>query len=266
LNFTDLDRERRQQAFIASLASKLKQAGTISSPSQLSQILNVAEANIAVDGCLNLIEFAGQASNLTGGNVTFHTLPVESYPNLGGSIGDVNQVNVPVVQADVRSLLGGGSSGTPSSSANGPAPTTKNAPAPSGTVDVYNASGQQSLAATVADGLASKGFTKGSTGNQTNRSTTVVEYGAGASAAATAVAGVLGNVTPQAVSSVSAGHVKVILGKNFTMPAGLGSPGAASTSTAPPPSQPAADNTGSNNDADNNPMSSISGGGVPCVK
>jgi hypothetical protein len=37
------------------------------------------------------------------------------------------------------------------------------------------------------------------------------------------------------------------------------------SSTGPLPSQPAPDNTG-NNDADTNPMSSLSGGGIPCVK
>ncbi len=264
LNFTDLDRERRQQAFIASLAYKLKQAGTITSPSQLEQILNVAEANIAVDSGLNLLQFAQQASNLTGGNVTFHTLPVESYPDLGGSIGDVNEVNVPEVQADVRSLLGGGPDTSTSSSAGAPTTTTSTTPPPSGTVEVYNASGQAHIAGTVETALVGQGFTRGSTGNSLEQSSSVVEYGTDSSAA-TAAATALGGLTTKHVASIPAGYVRVILGRDFSLPAGMSSAGPTPTSTAPLPSQSAPSNNG-NNDADNDPMSSISGGGVPCVK
>jgi LCP family protein required for cell wall assembly len=261
-NFTDLDRERRQQAFIASLAFKLKQAGTFANPTKLSGILNVAEQNIAVDQGFDLITFAGEAENLTSGNISFHTVPIASYANMGGSIGDVNVVSLPAVQADVRSLLGGGST-APSGAAPTTTTTTPSSPPPSGTVDVENASGITHEAEEVANALGAKGFTKGTTATQATRTTSVVEYGTD-SAAATAVADALG-LTPEHDSAIAAGHVRVILGKDFTMPKGLGSGSTTPTSTGPLPSQPAPDNNG-NNDADTNPMSSISGGGIPCVK
>lgn len=267
-NFTDLDRERRQQAFIASLAYKLKQAGTFANPAKLTGILNVAEQNIAVDDGFDLIKFAGEAENLTSGNISFHTLPIASYADLGGTIGDVNMVSVPAVQADVQSLIGGGSSSTSPSAA--PTTTTTSAPSgppPSGTVDVENASGVSHEAEQVANALGAKGFTKGTTATEATRTTSVVEYGTD-SAAATAVADALG-LTPVHDSAIPAGHVRVILGKDFTMPKGLSSGSAATTTkpavTGPLPSQPPPDNNG-NNDADTNPMSSISGGGIPCVK
>ena len=262
-NFTDLDRERRQQAFIASLAYKLKQAGTFANPANLSKILDVAEQNIAVDNGFNLITFAGEAVNLTSGNVTFHTLPIASYADMGGTIGDVNIVNVAAVQADVQSLIGSGSSAATSTST-APATTTSSAPPPAGTVDVENASDISHEADTVETALGAKGFTKGTASTaSTTRTTSVVEYGTD-SAAATAVASALG-VSTEHDSAVPAGHVRVILGKDFTLPSGLSSGSAAPTSTGPLPSQPAPDNSG-NNDADSNPMSSISGGGIPCVK
>ena len=46
LNFTDLDRSRRQQAFIASLAYQLKAADTFTNPGKLSGILDVAKQNV----------------------------------------------------------------------------------------------------------------------------------------------------------------------------------------------------------------------------
>jgi LCP family protein required for cell wall assembly len=58
LNFTDLDRSRRQQAFIASLAYQLKAAGTLTNTGKLSGILDVAKQNVAVDNGLNLLSFA----------------------------------------------------------------------------------------------------------------------------------------------------------------------------------------------------------------
>jgi LCP family protein required for cell wall assembly len=258
-NFTDLDRERRQQAFIASLAFKLKQAGTFANPGNLQKILDVAEQNIAVDDGFDLITFAGEAANLTSGNVSFHTLPIASYADLGGSIGDVNIVSVPAVQADVQSLLGGGST-TPSSTGT---TTTTNAPPPAGTIDVENASGVAHQAETVETALGSKGFTKGTSSTMASRSTSVVEYGTD-QAAATAVAQAL-DLTPEHDSAIPAGHVRVVLGRDFHLPSGLGTGSATPTSTAPLPSQPPPNNNG-DNDADTNPMSSISGGGIPCVK
>jgi LCP family protein required for cell wall assembly len=262
-NFTDLDRERRQQAFIASLAFKLKQTGTFANPSNLSKILDVAEQNIAVDNGFDLMTFAGEAANLTSGNVSFHTLPIASYADLGGTIGDVNIVSVPAVQADVQSLIGGGST-SPSSTATPTTTTTPSGPPPTGTVDVENASGISHEAEKVADALGTKGFTKGTEiTEKSSRTSSVVEYGTD-SAAATAVANALW-IAAEHDSAISAGHVRVVLGRDFTMPSGLGSGSSTPTSTAPLPSQPAPDNNG-NNDADTNPMSSIAGGGVPCVK
>jgi len=58
LNFTDLDRERRQQAFIASLAVQLSHAGTFTDPARLSALIGVATQNIAVDPGLDLLTLA----------------------------------------------------------------------------------------------------------------------------------------------------------------------------------------------------------------
>jgi LCP family protein required for cell wall assembly len=118
LNFTDLDRERRQQAFIASLAYQLKQADTFANPLKMTEILDVAKQNTAIDSGLDLLSLARQASSLTGGNVTFYTLPIDHFGTdpLGE---DVNFVNLPLIQATVRHLL----SPTTSAAAT-PAPAT----------------------------------------------------------------------------------------------------------------------------------------------
>ena len=136
-NFTDLDRERRQQAFIASLATQLKQAGTLANPVKLQQIIDVTKQNTAIDSGLDLLSFAQDAERMAGGNVTFYTLPVTSFGK-DPQGEDINVVDVAQIQATVKQLLApaeGGSS--PTSSGSTPAPSTSasgkptSSPAPS---------------------------------------------------------------------------------------------------------------------------------------
>ena len=70
---SDESRERRQQAFIASLVYQLKQAGTFLNPARLRALINVAKQNIAADTGLELLSFVEQASTLAGGNITIFT-------------------------------------------------------------------------------------------------------------------------------------------------------------------------------------------------
>ena len=124
-NFTDLDRERRQQAFIASLATQLKQAGTLANPVKLQQIIDVTKQNTAIDSGLDLLSFAQDAERMAGGNVTFYTLPIKSFGK-DPQGEDVNVVDVAQIQSTVKQLLApaeGGSTSTSSTTGSTPAPT-----------------------------------------------------------------------------------------------------------------------------------------------
>ncbi len=79
LELTDLDRTRRQQAFIVSLAVQLRQAKTFTDFGTLQSLIDTAKTYIAVDDGLDLLSFASQAQRLSGGNIDFQTLPVERY-------------------------------------------------------------------------------------------------------------------------------------------------------------------------------------------
>ena len=123
-NFTDLDRERRQQAFIASLATQLKQAGTLANPVKLQQIIDVTKQNTAIDSGLNLLSFAQDAERMAGGNVTFYTLPVKSFGKTPQG-EDINVVDVAAIQATVKQLLSPAeATGTSSAGSSTPAPTS----------------------------------------------------------------------------------------------------------------------------------------------
>ena len=147
LDYTDLDRERRQQAFIVSLATQLKQAGTLANPVKLSGILDVAKQNTAIDSGLDLLQLAQQANQLAGGNVTFYTLPIERFgKNSRGE--DVNIVDVARIRSAVAQLLSPASPG-PSPSPTGPAGAAPS-PSPTGPAGAAPSPGGAAAPTTVA--------------------------------------------------------------------------------------------------------------------
>ena len=102
--FSDLDRERRQQAFVVDVLHQLKQLGTLTNIPKMETILSDVSSNIVVDKGLNLIDLLQEATSVTNGNISFSTLPITGFstaPN-GESI---NTVDIPQVQATVKTLL-----------------------------------------------------------------------------------------------------------------------------------------------------------------
>ena len=119
LNFTDLDRERRQQAFILSLAHQLKQQNTFTNIGTMETLAGVAKQNIAVDSGLNLLSFASDAQSFAGGKISFVTLPISGFATIGGR--DVNTVDLTQIHAEVARLLAPPASPTATPQSNTPA-------------------------------------------------------------------------------------------------------------------------------------------------
>jgi LCP family protein required for cell wall assembly len=261
LNFTDLDRERRQQAFIAALVYQLKQAGTLLNPARLRGLIDVAKQNIAADAGLELLSFAAQASTLVSGNIAFTTLPIVRF-GTDPAGEDINIVNLAEIQALVHSLIGGPTP-TPTPAAATPSPAL---PRGSGTVDVINATTRNGLAAGVEHALPGTGFTPGAASNAArHRSTTMIYYSdPGSAETAKTLATMLGGLPTTRDSTVPAGHLRVILGTDFIMPQDFpttGTPGAGNSSpTSAPP------DAAHHSNATPVEPNSIASTGVPCVK
>jgi LCP family protein required for cell wall assembly len=149
-DFTDLDRERRQQAFISSLATQLKQAGTLANPVKLSQIIDVTKQNTAIDSGLNLLDFAQDAQRMAGGNVTYYTLPVKSFGK-DPQGEDINVVDVAEIQATVKQLLAPPAASPTTTTGSTPAPSSTTTPgkAPSTKSTTSNATPTPSVPTTV---------------------------------------------------------------------------------------------------------------------
>ncbi|WP_454109449.1 LCP family protein [Leifsonia shinshuensis] len=129
LELTDLDRTRRQQAFIVSLAYKLRRADTFTNFGTLQSLIDTAKQYVALDSGFDLLRFASQAQRLAGGSITFQTLPIQGYATIDGK--DVNLVDTAQLQALVGSLLNPATT-PPAASATAPA-TPATAPTPAGT-------------------------------------------------------------------------------------------------------------------------------------
>jgi LCP family protein required for cell wall assembly len=99
----DLDRTHRQQAFITGVITKFRSQGLFGDLGKLSSLLTVAKKDVVIDAGWDVLGFLPQARALTGGHITFHTLPIEGYALRNGQ--DVNIIDIPTVRKFVHDLF-----------------------------------------------------------------------------------------------------------------------------------------------------------------
>ncbi len=233
----DLDRVRRQQAFLAGATSKMLSVGTLSSPGKLNSLLAAADNSLVLDKSFDLLTFASQMANLSGGNVTFATIPTHGAQ--GGIGADALATDPPEIKKFFADVNGKATASPGSSSAGpvagGPGVTVDQAAINRATVtvDVLNATTTAKMAASVSDQLVGAGFARGQVtdfpgvgpGNQ--HPTTTIGYPAGAKDAALAVQQALGGKGRLIEdTSLGKGHVAIVVGQDMPAPgSGLRGPG-----------------------------------------
>jgi LCP family protein required for cell wall assembly len=103
----DLDRVRRQQAFMAGLANQLFSSGTLTSPGRISDLVDALTKAVVLDQNWDVLSFASQLAGLTGDHIEFSTIPTGrinlSTPNDGSAV----EVDPDAVRAYVQGLLSG---------------------------------------------------------------------------------------------------------------------------------------------------------------
>ena len=99
----DLDRTHRQQAFLDSVMQQLRTEGVLGDLGKINSLLSVAKQYVITDSGWNLLDFATQMRSLTSGNLSFNTLPIESYITIEGQ--SANQVDVPYIQQLVHNTF-----------------------------------------------------------------------------------------------------------------------------------------------------------------
>jgi LCP family protein required for cell wall assembly len=116
----DLDRTRRQQAFLAAVQRKLSDDGVLSDVGKLTGLIGAVKRDVVVDDGFDVLSLISKADSLRAGRIRFHTLPIEGFATRDGE--DVNLVDPAKVQAAVSQYFSGAkaaSSGSASSSSSG---------------------------------------------------------------------------------------------------------------------------------------------------
>jgi LCP family protein required for cell wall assembly len=268
LMFTDMDRTRRQQAFIASLITALRHGGALDSPSTLRKLLDVAKQNIAVDSGFDLAGFAKRASQLTDHPPTLYTLPIiEFSQDAAGE--DINVIDVPTIRRIAHDLVASDSSPTSTS-----APVTKSEAkqatgTPGAVLNIVNASDHEGLASRLEKAFADKGFTAGEASTaDALAATSTIYYGPGADKAAQELADQL-DLTATASGDVPAGTVQLTIGSDFPASEYLTNSATASRSSTTSPTTPvttvAATATGTYAPQPTD-LTNMTANGTPCVK
>ncbi|MEV4126758.1 LCP family protein [Nocardia sp. NPDC049707] len=257
----DLDRTHRQQAFLTSVAKQLKESGTLTNLGKMQQLINAAQNDVVLSQGWNVLDFAQTMGKAGSIPIEFQTLPVQGYQTIDGQ--EVNIVDSAAIKKMVRAAFGvqAATSSTPKTT-------------PTSTVDVVNAGAATGMAAKVSTMLADKGFQQGTIGNAayTDGSSSVVYYGTGADTDATEAADLLGGLPTAAAKNLDSGHIKIVIGADFTMPdesssstssstatpTGTGSLAASSTNTTTATPADGAPDSGK-------PVTTSIGSDIPCV-
>jgi LCP family protein required for cell wall assembly len=122
----DLDRIARQQAFLSSMAKTVLGAGTLTSPSKLSSLIDAVQGAVVIDKGWNILDFAQQLQGMSSGSIDFVTIPVQSITLQTPSDGDAVKVDPVQVRDFVQTVVAGTGAGssdsTPSTTSSTVAP------------------------------------------------------------------------------------------------------------------------------------------------
>jgi LCP family protein required for cell wall assembly len=220
----DLDRVKRQQAFLSGAVSKILSVGTLTNPSKLSDLVDAVNRSVVFDKGFSVLSFAEQMANLSSGNITFETLPTT------GPETSTNSDALATNPAEIKAFFGAIDSGNAEQAS---APGTTAADPASVTVDVQDGTIADGVTAYAADIVTKGGFTLGGLGvvpgtkKGHEQQATEIHYGTDGEAAAQQVLDAfgVGELVPD--DAVTSGHVLVLVGTDLKVPgSGLRSPGA----------------------------------------
>lgn len=252
----DLDRTHRQQAFLVSVMQQLRSAGTLTDIGKLNGLMRVVHKDVVLSKGWGEKQFQ-RLAQITDGNVNFQTLPVLRYDSINGA--DVNIVDPVAIRARVAAAFNGEDTGASASSAQAMSQVQAS---PTSTVDVVNATATSGLAASVSRVLVNRGFGEGQVRDPFADESTVssVSYGPGADEDANALVTMLSvGGPPVADSSLTEGHIRVMLGEGYSPPADLFDDATGTVTTM------SSTESGSDYAPPDAGRPVVSSGGIPCV-
>lgn len=212
----DLDRIVRQQVFMSQLTKQILSTGTLTDPGKLNSLNQAVSRSLVIDRNWNIVDFARQMQNVSGGNVRFETIPVTAIDAIGAYGESVVTVNPEQVKQFVAQF--GGADAAAAADASG---VPKDMQPGDVTVDVVNNTLIDGLAGEVQTYLAGEGYQPGqlSTAEGTYATSQIRAHSV-TSPEADLVSKALGGLPIQSDFSIPEGTVQVIIAEDYTGPRG----------------------------------------------
>ncbi|CCH85647.1 Cell envelope-related transcriptional attenuator [Modestobacter italicus] len=220
---SELDRQVRQQVFLAGLIRNVLSQDLLLNPVKQRQVIQQVGTSVTVDQGLNLFDLAAQMQSVKPDEISFQTIP-----GLVDARTDAGDVLEPADPDALKEFFASLSAGADPDAA---APSVEAADPADVTVSVLNGSGVSGAAATAADALAAAGFDASSGGNAAATDVTTVSAATGDEALAAAVAAEVPGAAVTVDDSLASGTVQLVLGADSN---GIGQPvSAKAPETAP---------------------------------
>jgi LCP family protein required for cell wall assembly len=255
----DLDRVRRQQAFLAGAAKKILSVGTLTNPSKLSDLIGAIDRSVIFDKDFSVLTFAQQITDLSAGNIIFETLPTT------GSESSTDKDALATDPAQIKAFFGAISGGAAAAEA----PATAAAVDPASiTVDIQDGTVADGVTTFATQVVRNNGFELGQasvlsgTKSGNEQLTTEIHYPADAAGAAQQVAAAFGVGELVEDDAINSGHILVVVGTDLDV---SGSAPAAGSAAAQAENSAAADAPAADSATDAPAAESLTASSVPCV-
>ncbi|MCR3722717.1 MULTISPECIES: LCP family protein [Prauserella salsuginis group] len=261
----DLDRIARQQAFLSGLVRKMLSPDVLFDPNKIGEVVKAVQSSVVLSEDWDLMQFAAQMRNMSGGNIEFRTIPVEGNAWFGNALA--LEIDVDEVRSFVDEVVG--DEERDSSSA-------PDVDAGEYTVDVYSAATDPAHGESVRSLLRDNGFQGEGSAIVDTVTEPVVRHAPGEDDAAEAAAALLGpDVGVEEDSALPEGKLEVHVDAGFVpgqpaggsetsrsvAPASLSEPVVTGQGAPHGARQPAPAQT----DESDEPTEPITAGGIPCV-
>lgn len=215
---SDLERIKRQQLFLASVAQKIKKNGVLANPARTYSLVHDVARSLTTDSAMslsNLYAIAGSLRGLSTSSLRFISVPVVPYA--GDPLAEVSWAPdssqlFSAIAHDNHILRAAKNAKTKPS----PVPTV---PAAQVQLQVLNGSGTYGVAGTAATELTSRGFTVTGTGNAPTFGYTsnVIEYqSASQLPQVNTLKKAIAGAQVKRVPGLQPGTISLIVGTDFT--------------------------------------------------
>jgi LCP family protein required for cell wall assembly len=101
----DLDRARRQQVFLASMARTVLSSDTLTDSTKRNALIDAVDKAVTVDRQLDVLDLAAQVQGVSSGSIGFHTIPIVNASYDTAEDGEAVKVDPSAVQKYISTTI-----------------------------------------------------------------------------------------------------------------------------------------------------------------